>query len=321
VIGDVCGNGPEAASLTALARYTLRSVGGQDVSPSETLGRLNKAILEQRTDKRFMTATLMRLVADDHGYRVSVSNAGHPCPLLLRGDGRIEEIGTAGTLLGIWPDPRLENDDLTVRAGDALVLFTDGLSETRDPAERPLRRVREALGAAAGGRAEEICTSLKRVALAADDGGTDDVAVLVLAATAPDPRERDRDSISVDLEPTPDSPARARAAVAPLADALDADTYEDLRLLVTELVTNCVRHAGLTGRERIRMRALVKADVLRVEVLDPGAGFEPHVSKPVPDQLGGWGLYIVDRLADRWGTRPEADGTAVWLERDLADLA
>jgi integral membrane sensor domain MASE1/anti-sigma regulatory factor (Ser/Thr protein kinase) len=323
VIGDVCGNGPEAASLTALARYTLRSVAGQRISPSETLALLNKAILDQRTDQRFMTAALMRLVADGHGYRVSVSNGGHPCPLVLRADGRVEEIGTAGTLLGIWADPRLEDDHLRLGPGDALVLFTDGLSDGRDPADEPVGQIREALSGIAGATADEICTSLKRVALASDDRPADDVAVLVLTAEAAGRRERDHHSISVALEPTPDSAATARAAVAPLADELGPEVQNDLRLLVTELVTNCVRHAGLTGTERIQLRVLVKADTLRVEVGDPGGGFEPRVAQPGPHQVGGWGLYIVDRLADRWGIQPEGNGTAVWLEKDLsgADLA
>ena len=308
VIGDVCGNGPEAASLTALARYTLRSVAGQDVSPSETLAQLNKAILEQRTDERFMTAVLMRLVADGHGYRVTLSNGGHPCPLLVRADGRIEEAGTAGTLLGIWADPRLENDDLTLEPGDALVLFTDGLNESRHAEDEPNGRIRAALSATAGAQAEEICTEVKRVALASDDGHSDDVAVLVLAAEGARRRTRDPDPIDVAFEPALSSVTRARAAVAPLADSLDADVYDDLRLLVTELVSNCVRHAGLTGSEEIQLRVVVTADVLRVEVRDAGVGFEPRVARPQPDQIGGWGLYIVDQLADRWGSHPKGGG-------------
>jgi serine phosphatase RsbU (regulator of sigma subunit)/anti-sigma regulatory factor (Ser/Thr protein kinase) len=323
VIGDVCGNGPEAASLTALARYTLRSIAAQEASPSETLAVLNKAILEQRTDKRFMTAAVMRLVADSRGYRVTVSNGGHPCPLLVRADGRIEEVGDAGTLLGIWADPRLENDHLTLEPGDALVLYTDGLSDGRAPADDPIGRIREALRVTAGGQAEEICRSLKRVASASDDGRTDDVAVLVLAAQGTARCGEDPDPISLTLEATSGSVPLARAAVAPLADALSAQAYGDVRLLVTELVTNCVRHAGLTGPEHIQLLVLVKGDVLRVEVRDPGLGFQPRVKEPDPDQVGGWGLYIVERLADRWGVRAEEGGTAVWLEKELgrADLA
>ena len=319
VIGDVCGNGPEAASLTALARYTLRSVAGQQVSPSETLAQLNSAILEQRTDERFVTAAVMRLVPDDHGYRVTMSNGGHPCPLLLRAGGGIEEAGTAGTLLGIWADPRLENDDLRLDPGDALVLFTDGLNEGRDPGEEPIGRIRAALSATAGAPAEEICTQLKRVALASDGGHSDDVAVLVLAARAAPHGKRDPDPIDVALEPTIESVTRARVAVRPLADQLDADVYDDLRLLVTELVSNCVRHAGLAGSDLIRLRVIVRAGVLRVEVRDPGVGFEPRLAEPQPDQIGGWGLRIVDRVADRWGSRPEGGGTAVWLEKDIGE--
>jgi serine phosphatase RsbU (regulator of sigma subunit) len=83
VIGDVCGKGPEAASLTALARYTLRAVGRQATGPSDALRKLNEAILEQRSDHRFMTAVLVQLdvASADHG--MALSNGGHPHPLVV----------------------------------------------------------------------------------------------------------------------------------------------------------------------------------------------------------------------------------------------
>ena len=92
VIGDVCGKGPESASLTALARYTLRAVGRQATGPSDTLRALNEAILEQRSDRRFMTAVLVQLdVAGPHD-GVALSNGGHPPPLLVRAGGDVEEV-------------------------------------------------------------------------------------------------------------------------------------------------------------------------------------------------------------------------------------
>jgi anti-sigma regulatory factor (Ser/Thr protein kinase) len=92
---------------------------------------------------------------------------------------------------------------------------------------------------------------------------------------------------------------------------VDESTSGDLMLLVSELVTNAVRHAR---GEAFEVRLQVQPDVLRLEVHDHGTGFEPRI-KPSDDGCGGYGLYIVDRLADRWGVERDAGGT-IWLELD-----
>ena len=104
----------------------------------------------------------------------------------------------------------------------------------------------------------------------------------------------------------------ARAALSALDGKLDPHVLEDLRLLVTELVSNSIRHAETAS---IRLRVAVAGDVVRVEVTDTGRGFIPSPHAPVEGRAGGWGLYLVDRLADRWGVA--RDGlTRVWFEID-----
>jgi integral membrane sensor domain MASE1/anti-sigma regulatory factor (Ser/Thr protein kinase) len=326
VIGDVCGKGPEAASLTALARYTLRAVGRQPIEPSEALRTLNDAILEQRSDQRFMTVVLAQVIADDDAHVVTVSNGGHPLPLLLRANGELREVGRAGTLLGIYGDPRLANHRVEMEPGDALILLTDGLNERRDPSDEPTRRIWEALGASAGASAGEIVARMQVLAPADDHEASDDVAVLVLRRSGvpsprakPPPRELARSGgwIAVDLKPTPESAPLARAAISGLGDELEPGAYADLRLLVTELVTNSVRHAGLSPDDAIHLRVTWTASVLRVEVTDRGIGFEPGTPPPARGGSGGWGLLIAERLADRWGVEREGRRTKVWLEKDL----
>jgi integral membrane sensor domain MASE1/anti-sigma regulatory factor (Ser/Thr protein kinase) len=324
VIGDVCGKGPEAASLTALARYTLRAVGRQATGPSDALRALNEAILEQRSDQRFMTAVMVQLdvASPDHG--VALSNGGHPHPLLVRARGEVEEVaGQAGMLLGIYSDPELVDQHLQLLPGDALVLFTDGLAERRDPHDDAAPRIRELLRSSAGASASETAARLGQLAL--NDGAKpdDDVAVVVLrrldsreptrAATARAPSE----SIAVELAPGPGCPADARAALSPLAGALATQVYSDLRLLVSELVTNSVRHAQLQSGERIRLQIEVFDRVVRVEVSDPGEGFGPSIREPVAGVPGGWGLFLTEQLADRWGVDRDGGWTTVWLERDF----
>jgi integral membrane sensor domain MASE1/anti-sigma regulatory factor (Ser/Thr protein kinase) len=324
VIGDVCGKGPEAASLTALARYTLRAVGRQATRPSDALRGLNEAILEQRSDHRFMTAVLVQLDVARPDYGVAVSNGGHPRPLLVRAQGEVEEVGgNSGMLLGIYADPELVDQRLELLPGDALVLFTDGLVERRDPLDDPAGRIRELLRASAGASANETAARLGQLALSDALKADDDVAVVVLRRVGPrdaqvaETAQAPSESITVELGTGPGSPANARAALSPLASVLAATVYSDLRLQVSELVTNCVRHARLRPGDLIRLRVEVSDRVLRVEVTDPGEGFSGNIPGPTAGKPGGWGLFLTEQLADRWGIDRSAGWTTVWLERDL----
>ena len=94
---------------------------------------------------------------------------------------------------------------------------------------------------------------------------------------------------------------------------------EDVRLLVSELVTNSLVHAGLSPDEAITVTVTVQGGLARGEVRDRGPGFEPPQEPvPKPDLAGGWGLYIVDRVAARWGVA-RTGSKSVWFEIDLDD--
>ncbi len=322
VIGDVCGKGPEAASLTALARYTLRAVGHQASGPSDALRALNEAILEQRSDRRFMTAVLVQLDVASSAHTLAVSNGGHPSPLLVRAQGEVEEVaGKGGMLLGIYSDAELVDQRVELLPGDALVLFTDGLVERRDRHDDPAGRIRQLLRDGAGASAKETAARLGQMVLSDGSRPDDDVAVVVLRRVLSGNgagSEVRSESITADLEPNPRCPTEARAALSPLGDALDAQVYMDLSLLVSELVTNSVRHAGLSSRDLIRLRVGLSDRVIRVEVSDPGEGFGAKITGPTPGEPGGWGLFLTERLADRWGVDREGGWTTVWLELDVA---
>jgi anti-sigma regulatory factor (Ser/Thr protein kinase) len=127
-------------------------------------------------------------------------------------------------------------------------------------------------------------------------------------------------TVDVELEGTPDAAAEARRALARFADHVPERRLRDVRLLVSELVTNAVRHAGLSPDDKIRLLVQHRDSVLRVEVHDPGTGFEPRPPVPDPARASGWGLYLVDELADRWGMEGTRGGTRIWFELD-ADRA
>jgi anti-sigma regulatory factor (Ser/Thr protein kinase) len=118
--------------------------------------------------------------------------------------------------------------------------------------------------------------------------------------------------------PAPAAIADARRVIdEALGPALPASAANDVRLIVSELVTNVVRHAGLAPDEELQLRGVVGDGCVRVEVSDPGRGFEPDVD-PSPDRGSGWGLYILDQLAHRWGT-VRNEPNVVWFELDLVD--
>jgi len=105
---------------------------------------------------------------------------------------------------------------------------------------------------------------------------------------------------------------RARERIATLEPRLPQNTLEDVTLLVSELVTNAYRHAGLSDGEPIELRVSRDGSTVRIEVLDPGNTSRPRIRENAVE--GGWGLRIVEQLAARWGTESDPKGTRVWLE-------
>jgi anti-sigma regulatory factor (Ser/Thr protein kinase) len=111
----------------------------------------------------------------------------------------------------------------------------------------------------------------------------------------------------------------ARHAVAGLAPFLDPAVAENAELLVSELVTNSVRHAGLPPHASIEFSLRATQEVLMVEVADAGRGFDDDSPAPSRTEAGiarasGWGLFLVEHIADRWGAVQMDGETRVWFE-------
>lgn len=118
------------------------------------------------------------------------------------------------------------------------------------------------------------------------------------------------------LRPVPESVADARSALERLPVRLPPRLLRDAQLLVSELVSNAVRHGRPRKGDVILVRLEARGNRLRGEVLDPGPGFEPPAGRPLPYQTSGWGLYIVSELAHRWGV-DGGETTRVWFELDV----
>jgi len=183
VIGDVCGKGAVAATLTSLARHTVRAAARYETGPALLLGALNDAILAQkRDDLRFVTAMLVRLTPLERGVEATYARGGHVPPFVLRAGGEVEALVPDGPLLGIVEAAVLEERETVLEPGDALVLYTDGVTEAGAP-ENPIgeERLAELLSGCAGALADEIAEWVVDTAIGIQDGRPrDDIAVLVL---------------------------------------------------------------------------------------------------------------------------------------------
>ena len=183
VMGDVCGKGPEAAELTALARYTVRTAAMSQHKPSDILETLNEAILRQRSDSRFCTIAYALLEPVRDGARLDVCCGGHPLPLVLRADGSVETAGKPGLLLGVFPEPQLSDQRVDLRPGDTIVFYTDGATEARDPGGDLFgeERLAELLSGCRGLDARSTVEKIEHSIRAYGDGLlVDDLALLAL---------------------------------------------------------------------------------------------------------------------------------------------
>ena len=133
-LGDVCGKGAHAATVTSLIRYTLRTAAVYDASPSAVLGTLNAALHQRyaRDDRSFCTAIFGVLTPDGEGFTLALARGGHAAPLIMRANGTAGQVsGPGGPLIGVWDDAAFTTTTIRLSAGDTLLLFTDGLTDAR----------------------------------------------------------------------------------------------------------------------------------------------------------------------------------------------
>ena len=192
VVGDVTGKGPAAATITSLARYTMRTAAMYERSPSAVLARLNAALGADPDRRQICTAVCARIEpAEDGTLRVALARGGHPPPFLVSAAGGAETVGTPGPLLGAFDGGDWEESHFVVGVGDALVFYTDGVTDTRgeDGELFGEERLSELLDGSAALDADEVASRIDDALQAFEHGQQrDDVALLVLRAGGGDPR-------------------------------------------------------------------------------------------------------------------------------------
>ena len=184
VVGDVVGHGARAATLAALARYTVRTLATLQTFPRSVLGGLNDVLLARGEHERFLSCVYLTTHVTSAGIEATLVRAGHPAPLVRRADGSVETIEARGGLLGCMADANLAEWHLRLAPGDLLLLYTDGATEARRDGEQ-LGEAR--LGDLLSGSrpdASVVADAVIDAVLAHCDGDlADDVAVLAILAT------------------------------------------------------------------------------------------------------------------------------------------
>jgi PAS domain S-box-containing protein len=189
IVGDVTGKGPVAAAITSLARYTMRTAAMYEHSPTAVLARLNEALAVDPDRRPVCTAVCARIeLGDDGGVVATVARGGHPPPFLVLAGGGAEPVGTPGPLLGAFDGGAWEERTVIVGPGDALVFYTDGVTDTRgeDGELYGQDRLARLLDTGTALDADEVASRIDDALQAFQHGEQrDDVALLVLRADEP----------------------------------------------------------------------------------------------------------------------------------------
>lgn len=308
VVGDVMGHSMTSAAIMGQLRTTAQTLAGLDLPPQEVLHHLDEQAQRLGTDRM---ATCLYAVYDPVSHRITIANAGHPPPILLHLGGRAEVLRVPpGAPIGVG-GVDFEAVELDAPAGATLLLYTDGLVESRlRDVWTGIEQLRERLAATAqltgpdhSPPLEALCDDVLDVLGPGDRD--DDIALLAARFDGIAPS----DVAYWFLEPEDAAPGRARRLARRALSRWGLEELSDsVELLISEVVTNAVRYA-----ERPVTLRLLRTDVLRCEVGDDSPQL-PRQRRARDTDEGGRGLFLVNRLARRWGATRLSTGKVVWFE-------
>ncbi|WP_329333747.1 SpoIIE family protein phosphatase [Streptomyces sp. NBC_01352] len=317
VVGDVIGHGLHAAATMGRLRTAVRTLADIDLTPDELLTHLDDVVIrlqrEEERDTDEISAACLYAVYDPVSRTCSLASAGHLPPAVVTPPTADDDAPGSGTVelpeLPIGPPLGLgglpfETAQFQLAPGSRLVLFTDGLVQSRSrDLETALALLRGVL-ARAPASLEETCDELLSTLLPSRPA--DDVALLVAQTSA-----LDADHVATwDLpsDPTVVSEARVHASDQLIAWGLEELAFTT-ELVVSELVTNAIRY----GKSPIQLRMILQS-ALTCEVSD-ASSTSPHLRRARVFDEGGRGLLLVAQLTEHWGTRHNREGKVIWAEQ------
>ncbi|MEU6536922.1 SpoIIE family protein phosphatase [Streptomyces sp. NPDC047000] len=318
VVGDVVGHGIAAAATMGRLRTAVQTLADMELPPDELLAHLDDLVLrlsEEETDVEegrqstagFLGATCLYAVYDPVTRRCTMARAGHPPPVVVTPGGQVSfPEPPAGPPLGLG-GMAFESCEIELPEHSLLGLYTDGLVEGPDgDIESGMARLGEVLSRPAAGLAD-LCTTAVRQLVPLIR--SDDVAFLLTRTHA---LGADRVvSWEVPVDPAAVAELRARTT-RQLAEWGLHDLAMTTELIVSELVTNAMRHAT----PPIRLR-LLRDSRLTCEVAD-SSSTAPRLRHARSTDEGGRGLFLVAQLTRRWGARyTPGGGKIIWAEQEL----
>ncbi|OAH12996.1 SpoIIE family protein phosphatase [Streptomyces jeddahensis] len=318
VVGDVVGHGIHASATMGRLRTAVRTLADIDLLPDELLTHLDDLVARLSTEVGGMErpareaesgevgATCLYAVYDPVSRRCTLSRAGHPPPAVVSPDGTVELLDLpAGPPLGLGGLP-FEAVEVDLPEGSLLVLYTDGLLASRESdIDAGMSRLRQVLARPAGSL-DALCDTVLAAVL--PQRPVDDAALLVART-----RALKEDHVATwDVAADPAAVAQARKdAVAQLEAWGLGDAVFVTELIVSELVTNAIRHA----EPPIQLRLIHDRNLI-CEVTD-ASSTAPHMRRARIYDEGGRGLLLVAQLSRHWGTRHAAKGKTIWAEQTL----
>jgi sigma-B regulation protein RsbU (phosphoserine phosphatase) len=184
-LGDVCGKGPEAAAITSLARYTMRTAAMLREQPDAILHDLNVALLMHTDVMQTCTAVYGEIHITSSATGIMLAVAGHPAPLIVRADGRVQATTAYGTTLGVVDDPAFHTREVDLATGDAIVICSDGIYDADLDGDRvDEQRVAALLTGARHASAQDLIDRLAGALSDAERPLRDDIAIMTLRRTA-----------------------------------------------------------------------------------------------------------------------------------------
>ncbi|MEV1067358.1 SpoIIE family protein phosphatase [Streptomyces sp. NPDC050263] len=323
VVGDVVGHGVQASAIMGRLRTAVRTLADIDLPPDELLTHLDDLVIRLSADTDAdgaswdqaaematgLGSTCLYAVYDPTSRVCTMSRAGHPVPAVVSPAGAVHFLDVpAGPPLGLGGLP-FETIEVTLPEGSLLVLYSDGLVESREQDfDEGTARLRSALASPVTSL-DDLCDLV--LATVPPKDPADDIALLVARTQALAPQ----DVATWDLPADPAVVAGARKLVSTQLEAWNAQEASFVtELVVSELVTNAIRHA----EPPIELR-LIRGRHLICEVSDT-SNTAPHLRRARTYDEGGRGLLLVAQLSRGWGTRHTGIGKTIWAEVALDPL-